>query len=130
MQPYASYVPPPPPQRNGGLYSGPNSTKPWAAIPVIPDVDYMTHVNLRSANPPPGAIYQYQGNIRPGNNFQSFPGLTPYTPTKAPACGGYNFLCSPCQKTTPCGNNLTFWCMGDNTWSDNPCANKKIIQID
>lgn len=81
-------VPPPPPSLNGGLYSGePFAPKaPYANIPVVPDVGYMIHYNLRSANPPPGAIYQYPGNIRPGNNFQSMPGIK--------RAKEYNLLCN------------------------------------
>ena len=74
----SSSVPPPPPSLNGGLYTGEPFLKgaPWGNVPVIPDVSYMTHVNLRSANPPLAAIYQYPGNIRPGNNFQEMPGVS------------------------------------------------------
>lgn len=62
---------------NGGLYTGEPFKKdaPWATVPVIPDADYMTHYNLRSANPPPEALTQYPGGTRPGNNFQTMPGV-------------------------------------------------------
>ena len=67
----------PPPALNGGLYTGapflPNA--PWGNVPVIPDADYMTHVNLKSANPPPEALSQYPGGPRPGNNNQTMPGV-------------------------------------------------------
>ena len=71
-------VPLPKPSLNGGLYTGEPFAKnaPYANVPVIPDVGYMIHYNLRSANPPPGAIYQYPGNIRPGNNHQVMPGVS------------------------------------------------------
>lgn len=60
----------PKPSLNGGLYTGAPFTEnaPWANVPVVPDASYMIHYNLRSANPPPGAIYQYPGSTRPGNN--------------------------------------------------------------
>lgn len=92
------YVPPPPRALNGGLYTGepfiPGA--PWANVPVIPDADFMTNVNLRSANPPPQALYQYPGNVRPGNNFQANTGLQKYqgSPGFTPA---YNFGCVPCE---------------------------------
>lgn len=65
------------PKLNGGLYTGEPFEKhaQWGVVPVIPDVDYMTHINLRSANPPVEAIYQYPGNVRPGNNSQVMPGV-------------------------------------------------------
>ena len=60
----------PPRQLNGGLYTGepfkPNA--PWANVPVVPDSGYLTHYNLRSANPPLDALYQFVGTQRPGNN--------------------------------------------------------------
>ncbi len=116
------------PSKNGGLFTGNEAPKdaPWAAIPVVPDVDYMIHYNLRSANPPPGAIYQYPGNVRPGNNTQTFPGLTPYLGNKN--FGPFNFMCAPCttEKAETCPNNM--WCIGDNSWKCN--ANKVMVPID
>lgn len=126
MQPYAAYVPPPSHSKNGGLYTGEENPKaPWATIPVIPDVDYMIHYNLRSAHPPPGALYQYPGNIRPGNNYQSFSGLTSYTGTSN--FGPFNFMCAPCtSKPMPsCKNNS--WCISDNAFDNN---DKIYITID
>ena len=38
---------------NGGLFGGPQSTGPWANIPVIPSDTNLIHYNLRSAHPPP-----------------------------------------------------------------------------
>lgn len=77
-----SYVPQeqigiPKPALNGGLYTGESFKKnaPWANVPVIPDVGYMTNVNLRTANPPLDALTQYPGNNRPGNNEQFMPGV-------------------------------------------------------
>lgn len=62
---------------NGGWYTGEPFTKdaPWANVPVIPDASYMIHYNLRSANPPPGAITQYPSGNRPGNNTQIMYGV-------------------------------------------------------
>lgn len=67
----------PPRDLNGGLYTGepfaPNA--PWANVPAIPDASFMIHHNLRSAKPPPEAIYQYPGHERPGNNSAKMPGI-------------------------------------------------------
>ena len=75
---FKEYNQPPPRKLNGGLYTGEPFKKDsiHANVPVIPDTGYMIHYNLRSANPPPGAIYQYPGNIRPGNNFQHMIGIS------------------------------------------------------
>jgi len=75
----ANQVPIPPRALNGGLYSGEPFAKgaPWGNYPAIPDVDFMTHENLKSAYPPPppGALVQYPGVTRPGNNYQAMTGL-------------------------------------------------------
>ena len=71
-------MPPSPP--NGGLYGGPQSTKPWANIPVIPTTTNYISKNLVSANPPPGATVQYPGGSRLGNNHTSMPGVYWYNP--------------------------------------------------
>lgn len=97
------FVPPPKPILNGGLYTGERFEKgaPWANVPVIADVDYMTHVNLRSANPPPQALYQYPGNVRPGNNYQANSGLQQYKGDRGFEGKPYNFSCIPCEATKP-----------------------------
>lgn len=65
---------------NGGLYSGPQSTKPWASIPVTPTATNLIYNNLRSANPPPGAIQQAVGTDRMGNNYVAMPEVYWYNP--------------------------------------------------
>lgn len=67
----------PPRALNGGLFTGEPFAKnaPWGNVPVIPDVSYMTQFNLRSANPPPGAVFHYPGTVRPGNNEPDMPGI-------------------------------------------------------
>jgi hypothetical protein len=65
----------PDPLPNGGLYNAPQATGPWANIPVIPTELNLTHFNLRSANPPPGATEQYGGNERLGNNWSPMIGV-------------------------------------------------------
>jgi len=67
----------PKPSLNGGLYTGEPFQKgaPWGNVPVVPDTGYMIHYNLKSANPPPGAEYQYPTGFRPGNNNPILPGV-------------------------------------------------------
>lgn len=91
-QPPAQYSPPPQPSLNGGLYTGQPFQKgaPWANVPVIPDAGYMTHYNLRSANPPTDALFQYPGSIRPGNNWQPMEGLSAYS-------AHHSMFCTPCK---------------------------------
>ena len=79
----------PPPTYNAGLYSGAPFKGPWGNIPTIPTTAYMIHHNLRSANPPPGAIYQYPGTIRCGNNYMAMPGVVWYTNTPVGNEGPY-----------------------------------------
>ena len=78
-------IPAPPSPPNGGIFGGPQSTAPWANIPVTPDMHVLITQNLASANPPPGAMKQMVGTNRLGNNtivqppvgwFQ--PPMTPY----------------------------------------------------
>lgn len=132
MEKEQSYVAPPPRALNGGLFTGEPFFRgaPWANVPVIPDVDYMTNVNLRSAQPPPGAIYQYPGNTRPGNNYQKNTGLQPYRGIKGDV--QYNFSCAPCERPlsdkeqckcknmAPISGNMTRGC---------ECANRVYVDV-
>ncbi len=74
-----NYATIPPPSLNGGLYTGEPFKKgaAYANFPVIPDEGYITHINLLSANPPPGANTQYN-NIRTGNNYHGAIGVQQY----------------------------------------------------
>jgi hypothetical protein len=60
---------------NGGLYNAPQSNGPHASIPVVPTSTNYVHYNLRSANPPPGAINQFIGTNRLGNNYTAMPNV-------------------------------------------------------
>ena len=132
--PYQGYVPPPPRALNGGLYTGEpfKENAPWANVPVVPDVDYMNNVNLRSANPPPQALYQYQGNVRPGNNYQNNTGLTQYKGSTGFA-DRYNFKCIPCEKLP----KTRAHCMcvraasisGNSVGSDCTCGQKIFVNL-
>ena len=127
-----TYVPPPPRALNGGLYTGEPFAKdaPWANVPVVPDVDYMTNVNLRSAHPPTQALYQYPGNTRPGNNFQANTGLQQYTGDRG-FTAPYNFSCIPCANmkenvTCKC-KNISF--ISGNEYNKCTCADKVFIAV-
>jgi hypothetical protein len=82
------YAPPPPPSLNGGLYTGEPfaAGAPWRNFPATPDGVYLTSVNLASANPPPGATNQFQGSIRPGNNYMELPGVRLYSQQHSILC--------------------------------------------
>jgi hypothetical protein len=56
---------------HGGLYTSSSTGQPWHSIPVIPETANMLQ-NLKSANPPPGALNQYIGTNRMGNNTTTF----------------------------------------------------------
>jgi hypothetical protein len=81
----------PEPPVNGGLFSGPPATGPWGAIPVYPTTTNMIHNNLRSANPPPGAVFHYPGGQnRMGNNYIPQPGVYWLNDSTIDADGKYN----------------------------------------
>ena len=82
----------PPEQFNGGLYTGEPFNGPHGNIPVIPTAYYMTHVNLKSANPPPGAMNQDIGENRPGNNYLATNKLW-YVPKNNDSYGPYELQC-------------------------------------
>ena len=60
---------------NGGLYGGSQCDRPWMPIDVTPTATNYIMNNLLSANPPPGAIEQYIGTNRPGNNYTAMPNI-------------------------------------------------------
>jgi len=62
----------PEPLLNGGLYTGESFKGPWGNYPVAPTTNGFM-ANLASANPPPGALDQFPGYVRLGNNFQVNP---------------------------------------------------------
>ena len=79
----------PPAVPNGGLFGGPQAVGEYASIHVIPTATNMIHHNLRSANPPPGAINQYPGTNRSGNNYIPMPGVFWYNDTHPVNYGPY-----------------------------------------
>jgi len=64
---------------HGGLFNSASTGKDWHAIPVAPEMSAMM-ANLASANPPPGAMQQFIGTERPGNNSVQLPGVYRYQP--------------------------------------------------
>lgn len=80
----------PDPVPNGGLYGGPQAVGEYASIHVIPTTTNMIHHNLRSANPPPGAIYQFPGTNRDRNNYVPMPGVYWYNDTHHVNQGPYS----------------------------------------
>ena len=54
---------------NGGIYGGPELNAPWMPIKITPTATNYISRNLLSANPPPGAVEQYVGTNRVGNNY-------------------------------------------------------------
>lgn len=106
------WSPVPLPALNGGLFTGEKfeDGAPWATVPVRPTSAFMNHMTLRSANPPPQAIYQMQAGYRPGNNTDdSMPGVMAFTGSEG--FGPFDFACIPCVKESkpqpqtcrPCG---------------------------
>ena len=73
----------PPSLPNGGLYNSPQVTAPWGSIPIVATDSNLIHLNLRSANPPPGATEQYVSTNRLGNNYTSKTGVYAYNPPGA-----------------------------------------------
>ena len=74
----------PRPAPNGGLYTGLpfESGAEYANVYVRPSWAYMNSVNLRSADPPPGALEQMPAHNRPGNNDDDvIPGARAMRPT-------------------------------------------------
>tara|TARA_B100000768_G_C11268941_1_gene372439 strand:- start:129 stop:521 length:393 start_codon:yes stop_codon:yes gene_type:complete len=71
----------PDPIPNGGLFGGPHAMGPHASIPVTPTTTNLINKNLASANPPPGAMNQYPGTNRLGNNYIPMPGVFWYNDT-------------------------------------------------
>ena len=82
----------PNPPKNAGLYSGPQMTGPDAPIPVTPTATNLVYNNLRSANPPPGAIQQAVGTDRLGNNFTPKPEVMWYNPDTKEHHGKYKMM--------------------------------------
>jgi hypothetical protein len=94
-----TWSPIPEPALNGGLYNGQPfaSNAPWANTPVRPSSAYLTHVNLRSAQPPAAALYQMQAGYRPGNNSDDpMPGVQQFTGDQN--YGPFDFYCVPCAE--------------------------------
>lgn len=75
---------------NSGITIGQKCVGVHCAIPVPPTAMYMTNVNLRSANPPPGALTQFASSYRPGNNSDVNVGIGKYTNDSSRNHGPFN----------------------------------------
>ena len=76
---------------NGGIFGGPQSTKPWANTPTpATSTNYIKNL-LASANPPPGAMDQLVGTNRIGNNYMAMSDLYWYNPSDSPN-GTYSIM--------------------------------------
>lgn len=112
----------PVPDRLSQLYTGEDFWKdaPWASVPVVPDAVYLTHVNLRSANPPPQALFQMTSPHRPGNNsaIGNIPGVGVFEGDNN--FGPFDIPCMPCIKKVACS------CDFDCPCKQELCANAKV----
>ena len=83
----------PAPLRNGGWYTGPQATGEWRNVYVPPTTSGAIK-NLASGNPPPGAMDQYPGAERLGNNFYATPDLKNYETTLPSNTGPFTMDCT------------------------------------
>jgi len=90
----------PPPAYNAGLYTGAPFAGPWGNVPVTPTTSHHINKNLASAEPPPGATFQYPGTNHSGNNFSTMPGVNWF---QNGTNGPYRIQCAPrtVQQTAP-----------------------------
>jgi len=92
----ASFVPPPPPALNGGLYTGKTWPKgaPWRNFPVTPDSGFYSFTNLNNVpTAQNAALYTMPGNNqypRPGENTPIIPSV--YAKNRLP---NYNMVIVP-----------------------------------
>lgn len=67
---------------NGGITVGEKCIGPHCSISVPPTTGYLVGSNLKSANPPPGALQQYPSTFRLGNNSDVNPRIKKYQGTQ------------------------------------------------
>ena len=109
------------PDKLGQLYTGEPfiENAPWRVFPCLPEAAWLTHVNLRSANPPLQALFQMTYPDRPGNNTGAqIPGVTTFVGDQN--FGPFNIPCMPCIKKNACACDYSCPCKEDL------CANKKV----
>ena len=83
----------PSPLKNGGWFTGPQATGSWRNVYVPPTTSGAIK-NLASGNPPPGAMDQYPGAERLGNNFYATPDLKNYETTLPSNTGPFTMDCT------------------------------------
>lgn len=111
----------PVPDKLGQLYTGQPFVKdaPWRTFDALPEAAWLNHINLRSANPPPQALFQMQVQDRPGNSTGAqIPGITTFVGDKD--FGPFNVFCMPCLKKTSCDCSYDCPCKADI------CAEQKV----
>jgi hypothetical protein len=74
---------------NGGLYGGPQVNHAWMPQAVTPTETNLIMENLKSANPPPGALAHFVSTVRPGNNYTSMPNVYNFNQTDKQNCGPF-----------------------------------------
>jgi len=79
----------PPPPVNGGLYGGPQVDHAWMPQAVTPTDTNLIMKNLKTANPPPGALAHFVSTVRPGNNYVSMPSVYNFNQTHEQNCGPF-----------------------------------------
>jgi len=82
----------PGPSYNGAHTIGEPCIGGHCAVPVEPTVGHMINQNLRSANPPKGALTVYPWSYRLGNSSDNVPGLVKYTNDNNLNKGPFNML--------------------------------------
>jgi hypothetical protein len=76
------------PRPNAGLYTGTPAvpSADWAPVMVAPDANTLLTETIKSANPPPNAVYSV-GSLRPGNNnIVPLQGMRPFDPAYGMVC--------------------------------------------
>ena len=94
----------PSPLKNGGWFTGPQATGSWRNVYVPPTTSGAIK-NLASANPPPGAMEQYPGTLRLGNNYFATPDLKNYETTLPTNQGPFAMNCTGGRRRVKRGRN-------------------------
>ena len=94
----------PSPLKNGGWFTGPQATGSWRNVYVPPTTSGAIK-NLASANPPPGAMEQYPGTLRLGNNYFATPDLKNYETTLPTNQGPFAMNCTGGRRRVKKGRN-------------------------
>tara|TARA_B110000208_G_scaffold47918_1_gene63445 strand:- start:622 stop:1293 length:672 start_codon:yes stop_codon:yes gene_type:complete len=80
----------PGPSYNGAQTIGEKCVGPHCSIPVTPTSGFYNYYNLRSANPPEGALYHSPSTYRLGNSSDTNPSLTQFSNGSGTNYGPFN----------------------------------------